>query len=224
MRINEDYLDKVTADDLEQQEREYPYPLSFYYTFDFFSISDGIEPMNRQLKKILYILDQYGIQYEVEDKLYVEDNKFIEKYPQLHLNYHEEIEHRRALGAWDCNVTCAKRIFIERFESLYDMLVAYYAFSNYISMGDDRWCYFTVYDNDSGQEAFGYYGVVHKDAPYGKPKVANIDDCSQNTLIKYVRENSFLLVNPDVSGQELVAQTKKFCHDFRHCGILYNGK
>lgn len=199
--LKEDYLDKITGDDLEQDEVNHPYPLSFYYGFDFFSISDSIVPFNRQLNKITYILDQYGIQYEIEDKLYIEDNSYIDikKYQLYHLTRHEEIEHR-ALGSWDCDVTCAKRIFIERFRSLYDMLVAYYAFSNFKSINDDgRWTTFLVYDNDSGQEAFGYYGVVRKDGSFGKPKVANIDDKSQKTLINYVRKYDFLLADTNIS-------------------------
>ena len=194
--LKEDYLDKVTGDDLEQDEVNHPYPLSFYYGFDFFSISDSIVPFNQQLNKITYILDQYGIQYEVEHNLMILIH--INDGSQASIVKSEEIEHR-ALGSWDCDVTCAKRIFIERFRSLYDMLVAYYAFSNFKSINDDgRWTTFLVYDNDSGQEAFGYYGVVHKDSSFGKPKVANIDDKSQKTLINYVRKYDFLLADTNI--------------------------
>ena len=80
------------------------------------------------------------------------------------------------------------------------MLVAYYAFSNFKSINDDgRWTTFCVYDNDSGNEAFGYYGVVRKDGSFGKPKVANIDDKSQKTLINYVRKYDFLLADTNIS-------------------------
>jgi hypothetical protein len=79
------------------------------------------------------------------------------------------------------------------------MLVAYYAFSNFKSINDDgRWTTFCVYDNDSGNEAFGYYGVVRKDSSFGKPKVANIDDKSQKTLINYVRKYDFLLTDTNI--------------------------